>query len=154
MTLWTPDGEVPVNRDANAHARDHAHDHGHDHDHSLSAEAMAAAGIPDFDDLSPEDRERAEKMVAEMAEVQAQIAAAPAAQVLANHVIGIYELAAIHLSQEQPKLAEARLAIDALAAVLDAIGDSLEAVAPGLRGALTQVQMAYVQRQGDTDSAD
>lgn len=149
MTLWTPDGEVPVDRTKTTGSADT--DTG-DADDVVDPTAVAdALGIPDLDALSPEDRERAEKMVAEMAEVQRQIVDAPAAQILANHVIGIYELAAIHLSQDEPKFGEARLAIDALAAVLEAVGDRLETVAPGLTAALTQVQMAFVQRKEEVD---
>lgn len=140
MSLWTPDGEVPIERGGPSDVAD---------------PKEQIPGFPNLDDLSPEDRERAEQMVSEMAEVQRQIVAAPASQILANHVIGIYELAAIHLAQEKPKFDEARLAIDALAAVLGAVGDRLESVAPGLGSALTQVQMAYVQRkEGEEPSSD
>ena len=46
-------------------------------------------------------------MIAEMAQARAEIASTPAAVVVANHAMGLYELAAIHLSQQPPNLAEA-----------------------------------------------
>ena len=72
-----------------------------------------------------------------MAEVQRQILSVPAAQIVTNHVVGFYELAAIHLGQPEPDLDAARLAVDAMTAVLDAAGDRLgedgAGPAPGAR---------------------
>ena len=65
-------------------------------------------------DLSPEEQARLEEAAEELAAVRAQLAAAPPEQVVANHLIGLYELAAIHLGQASPNLPAARLAIDAL----------------------------------------
>ncbi len=80
-----------------------------------------------------------------MAEAQARLAAAPAAEVLLNHLGGFYELARIHLSQDPPHFEEAALAIDALTAVLDAVEDRLGPDGAALRDAQTQLQMAFVQ---------
>ena len=60
-----------------------------------------------------------------MDEARRRLADVPAAQVVANHAMGLFELAAIHLSQQPPDLGEAALAIDAMAAVVDAVGDRL-----------------------------
>ena len=92
-------------------------------------------GGPDLDALSPEERAQAEAMIAQMADVQRQILSAPAAQFVTNHVVGFYELAAIHLGQPEPDLDEARLAIDAMAAVLDATEDRLGEDGAALRDA-------------------
>ncbi len=92
MSLWTPGGEVPVDR--NRQPEPAPADQG----------VSGRVGGPSLDDLSPEERAQAEQMIAEMAEVQRQVLAAPAAQVVTNHVAGFYELAALHLSQEQPKI--------------------------------------------------
>jgi len=133
MSLWTPGGEVPVSRGGGG------------------AEPTADTGVagrvggPDLDSLTPEERAQAEAMIAQMAEVQRQILSAPAAQFVTNHVVGLYELAAIHLGQPEPDLEEARLAIDAMAAVLDATEDRLGDDGRALRDALTQVQMVFVQ---------
>ncbi len=66
-------------------------------------------------------------MRAELDEARRRLADVPAAQVVANHAMGLFELAAIHLSQQPPDLGEAALAIDAMAAVVDAVGDRLGA---------------------------
>jgi hypothetical protein len=139
MSLWTPGGEVPIDRERGRERPD-VEDQG----------VAGRAGGPSLDDLSPEDRAKAEEMIAEMAEVQRQIVTAPASQVVANHVAGFYELAAIHLSQDQPKFPEAQLAIDAMSAVLDGVGDRLGENGPALRQALTQLQMAFLERRRET----
>ena len=110
-------------------------------------------GGPDLDALSPEERAQAEAMIAQMADVQRQILSAPAAQFVTNHVVGFYELAAIHLGQPEPDLDEARLAIDAMAAVLDATEDRLGEDGARYRDALTQLQMVFVQVGADVKAA-
>ncbi len=94
--------------------------------------------------LSPEDREKAEAMAREMAAVQEQLASAPASVVVANHLMGFYELAAIHLSQQPPNLSEASVAIDALAAVVDTLPGRLGEAEATMRDALHQIRLAYV----------
>jgi hypothetical protein len=68
----------------------------------------------------------------------------PAEIVVTNHVMGLYELAAIHLSAATPNLPGASLAIDAVAALVERLGDRLGADAPTLRDALANIQMAFV----------
>jgi len=80
-----------------------------------------------------------------MAEVQRQLLEVPAAVVVANHCIGIFQLAALHLNQPEPKLEEAQLAIDALAAVVEGLGPRLGEHEEPLRDALAQIRLAYVQ---------
>ena len=65
--------------------------------------------------------------------------------VVANHCFGLFELAALHLSQQPPHLDGARLAIDALAAVVEGLGDRLGEATGTLRDGLAQLRMAYVQ---------
>ncbi|MEO7428272.1 MAG: hypothetical protein ABIY48_02710 [Acidimicrobiales bacterium] len=109
--------------------------------------------MPDLDDLSPEDRARLETMQAEMAEVREQLLGAPASVVIANHAMGIYELAAIHLTAPVPVMAEASLAIDALAALLDGLRGRLGEAEQTLTEALAQLRAAYIEvharRDGD-----
>lgn len=83
--------------------------------------------------------------MAEMAEAQRRLAGMPAADVVANHAMGLYELAAIHLSQPTPQLDDAKVAIDALAALVDAVGERFGENLRVLREALTNLQMAFVQ---------
>ncbi len=136
MSLWTPGGEVPVDRGGNQ---------GSTPDRPMADGASGVAGGPSLDDLSPEERAQAEEMIREMAQVQQQIAATPAGQLVANHAMGMYELAAIKLSAEPPLFAEAQLAIDAMSAVLDAVGSRLGDDLAPLRQGLDQLQMAFVE---------
>ena len=145
MSLWTPGGEVPVNRGGGALDDDRA---------EPDTGVAGRVGGPDLDSLSAEERAQAEAMIAQMAEVQRQILSAPAAQFVTNHVVGLYELAAIHLGQPEPDLEEARLAIDAMAAVLDVAEDRLGDDGRALRDALTQVQMVFVQLRADAPARD
>ena len=152
MSLWTPGGEVPVNRGGQNQPEP-------ERQPSQDPRQVGATGIaggPSLDDLSPEERQQAEAMIAEMAQVQQQIAETPAAQLVANHVMGLYELAAIKLSQEPARFVEAQLAIDAMQAVLDTTGDRLGDDAAPLRQGLSQLQMAFVElknRGGDAGTA-
>ena len=141
MSLWTPGGEHPVDRDQAAQPSETpAAPSGGDILSSLSEEQRA-----EFERLSPEEQEQAKEMIAQVNESRRQLLSAPAAMVVANHAMGLYELAAIHLGAEQPKLDEARIAIDALAAILDAVGDKMGEDAQTLTDALAQIQLAYVQ---------
>lgn len=120
-SLWTPDGEHNVPPAGTA-----------PEDHELPP-------------LTPEEELELAEAADEVARIRGQLAAAPAEAVVANHVMGLYELAAVHLNQEHPNLAGARLAIDALAAVLDATKGRLGEFEETLTGARTQLQLAFVQ---------
>jgi hypothetical protein len=65
--------------------------------------------------------------------------------VIANHCYGLFELAAVYLSQSPPVLEQARTAIDALGCLVDGLGERLGDAAGALREALAQVRLAYVQ---------
>lgn len=111
----------------------------------MDDEALAAAlGIPSLDELSDEERAQLEQAVAQMAETERQMATTPPEVVIANHVMGLYELAAIHLRQNPPNLNEASLAIDALSALLDNLEGRLGENEPTLREARAQLQQAFV----------
>jgi len=90
MTLWTPDG-----------------------DHPIPPKTDSAASAP-ADELTDEQQEQARQMAHEMSEARQQLLEAEVATVLANHALGIYELAALHITAENPDMVEARLAVDAL----------------------------------------
>jgi hypothetical protein len=80
-----------------------------------------------------------------MDELRRQLADADPAVVIANHAYGLFELAAVHLSVQPPQLAEAQLAIDALAALAEGVGDRLGEAAGPLNDALAQIRLAWVQ---------
>jgi hypothetical protein len=136
MSLWTPDGEVPIERSDGTPAP--------------AGSASEMLGGPELDDLTPEDRARAEEMIARMAEVQRQLLSVPAAQIIVNHIMGLYELAAVHLDQPEPDFEEARIAIDAMGAMLEVTQARLGDAGTEMREALTVLQTFYVRRSSDT----
>jgi hypothetical protein len=83
-----------------------------------------------------------------MNEVRARLAEVPAEVVITNHVMGLYELAAIHLSATPPDLRQAVLAIDAVACLVDGLGDRLGDDAATMQDALANIRLAFVQIKG------
>lgn len=155
-TLWTPGGEIPVDRKPPSSDADRPEptDPGPvEGAEAGGAEAARTAGAEvDLDDLSPEEREQAEQMIREMAEARARLLSAPAAAVVANHGMGLYELAALHLTQQPPNFSEAVVAIDALGAVTAALAGRLGEAEATLNDALGQIRKAYVQLRSQAGS--
>jgi len=143
MSLWTPGGEHEVPRETapDSAAEEAPRARPTDMDEEALAEAL---GIPSLADLSDEEREQLEAAVAQMAETERQLATTPADVVIANHAMGMYELAAIHLRQDPPNLPEARLSIDALSSVLNGLQGRLGQNEQTLVQALSQLQQAFV----------
>ena len=83
-------------------------------------------------------------------EARRRVAEAPAEIVVTNHVMGLYELAAIHLSAEKPDLTSAALAIDAVGCLVEGLGDRLGDEAQTLRDALANIRMAFVEIKSRT----
>jgi len=111
-SLWTPEGEHPVDRDAES--------------------AVGAGGAEE-----PSD--------AELAALRDQLARTPASVVVTNHCLGLWELAALHLSLHPPQLEEAAVAIDALGAIIERLEGRLGDEEPTLREGLAQLRLAFVQ---------
>lgn len=137
MSLWTPGGEHPVNRG--------------DDDASGSVGPAADSGDQQ---LSPDQEAEAHQIAAEMQQVREQLGQVPAAVVVANHAMGCYELAAIHLSHQPPRLEEAQLAIDAFGALLGAVRGRLGPDEATLDDALAQIRLAFVQIKASAEAAD
>ncbi|MGC8465797.1 MAG: hypothetical protein ACP5O0_07680 [Acidimicrobiales bacterium] len=114
-TLWTPDGE---------------------HTPRPSTESDAAR---------TQKEERAEPTDAELEELRRTLAQTEPSEIIANHCFGLFELAAIHLSQTPPQLAQATLAIDALSAIVERCQGRLGLHENELKDALHQLQLAFVQ---------
>ncbi len=83
-----------------------------------------------------------------MAELQEQLARTPVELVIANHAFGLFELAALHLSLQPPQLPQARLAIDALGALVEGLADRLGEYERQLVEGLANLRLAYVQIRG------
>ncbi|MDP9020174.1 MAG: DUF1844 domain-containing protein [Actinomycetota bacterium] len=133
-SLWTPGGERPVGREPDSPSSP-----------GPSAPTGGAGPGAPGGELSAEDRAELEK---ELAAMQEQVANTPAAVVVANHAVGLFQLAAIHLNRQPPNLAEGRLAIDALAALVDGMAGRLGDEEQALRDGLRQLQIAFVQLSG------
>lgn len=87
-----------------------------------------------------------------MEDAKARLAEVPAEVVVTNHVMGLYELAAIHLSSAPPDLRQAALAIDAVACLVEGLDDRLGEDAPTMRDALNNIRLAFVQiKAGSAD---
>ena len=128
-TFWTPSGERPIPRDEPTPAPEPA------------AGDPYGPG-PAFD---VEGEAIDEELQAEILAMQQQMLQTPAAIVVANHCIGLVELAALHLGQRPPNLADAQVSIDALGGILDAVGPRLGENGPPLTQALSQMRMAFVE---------
>jgi hypothetical protein len=142
-TLWTPSGEHrPAEPDPEVAGGD------------LGDDDFAFGRAPD-EEPSPEQIE-------EMLRARAELASVPVTDIVANHAVGLWQLAVLHLMPDPdpdglpaaPQLDEARLAIDALGALVDGLGDRLAPHDETLRDALSQLRLAYVQVAGGGDLSD
>ncbi len=134
-SLWTPSGEHFPNRE--------------------EADAAASPLNPPGDTgvTGPADAEAQAEAQAAVDAMRAQLATTPAEVVVANHCYGLFELAAIYLSQTTPELFEARLAIDGMAALLDGLRGRLGEAEPALLESLSQLRLAYVRLEGAEQTA-
>ena len=106
---------------------------------------------PDFesgDDLTTSLDDSIDESMEALAEARQRLAGVPAEVVIVNHAMGLYELAAIHLSASPPNLPQAALSIDALACLVEGLGDRLGPDQPVLADALGNIRLAFVQIKG------
>jgi hypothetical protein len=125
-SLWTPSGEHFPNKEGAA----------------APERPASQPGDTDVTEPSPEEAQAA------VDAMRAQLAGTPAEVVVANHCYGLFELAAIYLSQSPPMLFEARLAIDALGYLLDGLKGRLGEAEPALVESLSQLRLVYVRVEG------
>ncbi|HVX21762.1 MAG TPA: hypothetical protein VHB02_10475 [Acidimicrobiales bacterium] len=130
MSLWTPSGEHPVDRQAPPGGPDGGPGPG--------GGGGPAGGQPGGQQTVPPGQQTVE-------ELRRQLVEAPPEVVVANHCYGLFELAAVYLSQSPPLLGQAQLAIDALGCLVDGLGDRLGEAAGSLREGLAQLRLAFVQ---------
>ena len=129
-SLWTPSGEHFPKEEGGSAAAPPSNPPG----------GTDVPGPPDG--VSEEEAQRRLDLMRE------QLASTPAEVVVANHCYGLFELAAIYLSQSPPKLFEARLAIDGLSFMLDGLKGRLGDAEPPLLESLAQLRLAYVSLEG------
>lgn len=135
-TIWTPGGEYVPKPPPPAEEAGAPPPPG-------PAGAGAAPGQPSDEELE-----------AALAEARA-VLSRPVVDHLASHVMGLFEVAALQLEREaatggaeKPDLDEARLAIDAMAALVEGLGDRLGKYQASLADALTQLRIAFVRVSG------
>jgi hypothetical protein len=136
-SLWTPGGEHHVPRPSQTPSSPNQH-----------ASQTGPGGIGGYDDdysvgdLTPEEE-------AELRAMQEQLVSVPAAAVISNHVVNIFQLAMLHLFNDPPSLHEAALAIDAATAIVEKLEGRLGPDEPTLVDAIHQMRLAYVQVRGN-----
>jgi hypothetical protein len=135
-SIWTPSGEHRPEPEPGASGPG-------------ASVGASAGGVPpegEAVEMSPEQYQ-------ELLAARAELAAIPVADIVANHAIGLQQLAVIHLLPDpqadgtpgEPRLAEAGLAIDALGALVDTLGERLAPHHEALREAVTQLRLAFVE---------
>lgn len=102
------------------------------------------ADLDHLDDIDPDTADALADAEQAMLHARAQLAEVPAEVVVTNHVMGLYELGAIHLSATPPDLVNAVLAIDAMACLVEGLGDRLGDDAPTMQDALANIRLAFV----------
>lgn len=132
-TLWTPSGEHPVGNEP--------------------AQEPPAPPPPDSTGGGGTGRgagggESDQEEARQLEELRRQLAATPVEVVVANHCFGLFELAGVYLSQPEPQLEGAQVAIDALGALVEGLAGRLGQAEPTLRDALAQLRLAFVQISG------
>jgi hypothetical protein len=141
-TLWTPSGEH--------RPEEPEPDPGEGPGPELEGAEFEGGGF-DYDPSSGE--EPSPEQIAEMLRSRAELASVPVTDIVANHAVGLWQLAVLHLMPDPdpdglpspPRLDEARLAIDALGTLVEGLGPRLAPHDETLRDALSQLRLAYVQ---------
>jgi hypothetical protein len=104
---------------------------------------------PDADDEATGVEEPSDE---ELAALRGQLAQTPASVVVTNHCLGLWELAALHLSLTPPQLDQAAVAIDAMGAVVERLEGRLGDDEATLRDALAQLRLAFVQLKATAEA--
>ena len=101
-------------------------------------------GAPSREPSRPPEPDPAEVERA-MQEELAAIRNTPAEFVVGNHAIQLFELARIYLTADPPSLANASLAIDAMAVIVEGLAGRLGDDERTLADGLAQIRLAFVQ---------
>jgi hypothetical protein len=126
-SLWTPYGEEPVGPPSDA---------------PPPAGGPGGPGGDQPPEIDPE----------QMREMLARLAATPVEAIVTQFAVELQEIAVLHLglAGERPEsLASASLALDGMAALVDAAGDRLGPNAEPLRQAVAALRLGYVEVAGE-----
>lgn len=133
-TLWTPSGEHQPDDDGPAAP-------------APGAAAPPGTGAQGAAADDPALAEAEEQLRA----VREELIRTPVVDIIANHVVGLWQLAVLHLDLEGSgvrNLDAARVAVDAVAALVRGLGEDLGQHQAPLEDALAQLQTAYVEIAG------
>ncbi|MCB1258408.1 MAG: hypothetical protein KDB26_14955 [Microthrixaceae bacterium] len=143
-SLWTPGGErqvPPPSQTTDSDAADGTTD-------LSGADPLRAAAAQlglDLDAMTPDEIAELQAEMTEMMRVRAEMAQTPAHDMLANHLMRLFDLAIIYLEADPPKFGDAATVIEAFRSVVDGVGDRLGSHRTLLQEALSQMQMIFVQ---------
>jgi len=137
MTIWTPRGEHEVSREA-ADTQQQAPPPNQP-PNSQPPSPSPTAQDPQVDPQAQREYEQ------QLAEIRQNILETPIELILAQHFLGLSEIAVIHLSEANPNLESARLVINAMNGIVSATQGELGDAEEALQLALHQVQMEYVK---------
>jgi hypothetical protein len=133
-TIWTPSGEYVPREEPPKQPEG-----------TPSTPPTGAQGAGPGREPTPEEVEAA------LAEAR-RVLQTPVVEHIGSHAMALFELAALHLEreaatggEEKPDLTEASLAIDAMAALVEGLGDKLQPYRSQLESALNQLRMAFVK---------
>ncbi len=122
-TLWTPDGEKPITTEKKA------------------GPAKQTTNEIDQSTMSEED------INSLMEKVRENILNTPVEDLIINHMMGLAEIVAVHLNENEPDLEAARLGIDTVDAILSSIGKRLDnEKESAFRSILSELQMVWVSK--------
>ena len=135
-SIWTPSGEYQPKDEPDGPA------------------TVAAPGTDAGDERAQGEPITAEELEA-LRKLHEQLRATPAVDVVANHVVQLFQLALVYLgagaapesadAAPAADLVQAAIVIDAMAAIVDGLGPRLGDHEQTLRDALTQLQLLWVE---------
>lgn len=139
-SLWTPDGEhkVPRPEDSGPAGGGRSGPGQTPPTGSPASREPAGSGAAGQPDEAQPSEEELRQLARELSET-------PVEDIIANHCYGLFELAALHLSQQPVNLVASRLAIDAMGQLVDGLGPRLGPHAASLADGLTQLRLAFVR---------
>jgi hypothetical protein len=157
-TLWTPGGErevPPAEPTGSADSGEPSAEEGSTGAPGGTTDALRAAaeaiGV-DLDSLNDEERAELASQLEEMMAVRRQVAQTPASEMLANHLMRLFDLATIYLETDPPSFSDAATVIEAFRSTVDGLGDRLGEHKAMLTEAQGQLQMLFVQVKNSTDA--
>ncbi len=137
-TLWTPYGEEPVPPAGSGSP-------------PQSGDTGGGAGGGPPDDQSPEDIDPEQ-----MREMLTRLAETPVEAIVTQFAVELQEIAVLHLglsAERRQSLTQAAIALDAMGALVDALGDRLGPNEDPLRQAVAALRLGFVEVSSEIDQA-